>query len=128
MGIHSRDYYRASSAAGGGWGWDGQTPVVKFLLLANVAVDPPTVPVLHNVNASIAPTPDAIRAALAAQAASPVRWVETIRVLAAQGVTHIIECGPGKVLTGLTKRIVPNVVALPLHDGEAIAAAIAATA
>ena len=96
--------------------------------LANVAVDPPTVPVLHNVNASIAPTPDAIRAALAAQAASPVRWVETIRVLAAQGVTHIIECGPGKVLTGLTKRIVPNVVALPLHDGEAIAAAIAATA
>ena len=96
--------------------------------LANVAVDPPTVPVLHNVNASTAPTPDTIRAALAAQAASPVRWVETIRVLVAQGVTHIIECGPGKVLTGLTKRIVPNVVALPLHDGEAIAAAIAATA
>ena len=96
--------------------------------LAKVAVDPPIVPVLHNVNASTAPTPDAIRAALAAQAASPVRWVETIRVLVAQGVTHIIECGPGKVLTGLTKRIVPNVVALPLHDGEAIAAAIAATA
>ena len=96
--------------------------------LAKVAVDPPIVPVLHNVNASTAPTPDAIRAALATQAASPVRWVETIRVLAAQGVTHIFECGPGKVLTGLTKRIVPNVVALPLHDGEAIAAAIAATA
>ena len=96
--------------------------------LAKVAVDPPIVPVLHNVNASTAPTPDAIRAALAAQAASPVRWVETIRVLVAQGVTHIIECGPGKVLTGLTKRTAPNVVALPLHDGEAIAAAIAATA
>jgi [acyl-carrier-protein] S-malonyltransferase len=98
------------------------------LYLAKVAVDSPIVPVLHNVNASAAPTPDAIRAALAAQAASPVRWVETIRVLAAQGVTHIIECGPGKVLTGLTKRIVPNVTALPLHDSEAIAAAIAATA
>jgi [acyl-carrier-protein] S-malonyltransferase len=98
------------------------------LYLAKVAVDSPRVPVLHNVNASAAPTPDAIRAALAAQAASAVRWVETIRALAAQGVTHIIECGPGKVLTGLTKRIVPNVTALPLHDGEAIAAAIAATA
>ncbi|HEX9274816.1 MAG TPA: ACP S-malonyltransferase [Casimicrobiaceae bacterium] len=96
--------------------------------LAKVDIDPPIVPVLHNVNASTAPTPDAIRAALAAQAASPVRWVETIRVLAAQSVTHILECGPGKVLTGLTKRIVPNVTALPLHDGEAIAAAIAATA
>ena len=93
-----------------------------------VAVEPPLIPVLHNVNASAAPTPEAIRKALSAQAASPVRWVETIHVLVAQGVTHIIECGPGKVLTGLTKRIVPNVTALPLNDGEAIAAAIAATA
>jgi [acyl-carrier-protein] S-malonyltransferase len=96
--------------------------------LAKVAVDSPVVPVLHNVDASAAPTPDAIRGALAAQAASPVRWVETIRVFAAQGVTHIVECGPGKVLTGLTKRIVPDLSALPLHDEDAIAAAIAATA
>jgi [acyl-carrier-protein] S-malonyltransferase len=96
--------------------------------LAKVAVDSPVVTVLHNVDASAAQTPDAIRGALAAQAASPVRWVETIRVFAAQGVTHIVECGPGKVLTGLTKRIAPDVTALPLHDGDAIAAAIAATA
>jgi len=96
--------------------------------LAKVALEPPTVPVLHNVDASVASTPDAIRAALAAQAASPVRWVETIRVLAAQGVTHIVECGPGKVLTGLTKRITPDLTALSLHDGEAIAAAVATTA
>ena len=96
--------------------------------LANVAIDPPTVTVVHNVDASAASTPDAIRAALASQAASPVRWVETIRALAAQGVTHIVECGPGKVLTGLTKRIAPDLTALPLHDGEAIAAAVAATA
>ena len=96
--------------------------------LAKVAVDSPVVPVLHNVDASAAPTPDAIRGALAAQAASPVRWVETIRAFAAQGVTHIVECGPGKVLTGLTKRIVPDLTALPLHDEDAIAAAIAATA
>ena len=96
--------------------------------LAKVAVDSPVVTVLHNVDASAAQTPDAIRGALAAQAASPVRWVETIREFAAQGVTHIVECGPGKVLTGLTKRIAPDLTALPLYDEDAIAAAIAATA
>jgi [acyl-carrier-protein] S-malonyltransferase len=96
--------------------------------LTQVAVDPPTVPVLHNVDVSVADTPDAIRAALAAQAASPVRWVETIQAFVAEGVTHIVECGPGKVLTGLTKRIAPEVNALPLNDAEAIAAAIVATA
>jgi [acyl-carrier-protein] S-malonyltransferase len=96
--------------------------------LAGVAVGPSAVPVVHNVDVRAAETPDAIRAALAAQAASPVRWVETIRAFVAQGVTHIVECGPGKVLTGLTKRIAPDVTALPLNDGDAIAAAIAETA
>ncbi len=96
--------------------------------LAKVAVDQPVVPVVHNVDAHEAHTPDAIRAALAAQAASPVRWVETIGAFAARGVTHIVECGPGRVLTGLSKRIAPELVALPLNDGEALAAAIAETA
>jgi [acyl-carrier-protein] S-malonyltransferase len=96
--------------------------------LAEVAVDPPTVPVLHNVDVCAADAPEAIRAALAAQAASPVRWVETIEAFVAEEVTHIIECGPGKVLSGLTKRIAPEINALPLSDSEAIAAAIAATA
>jgi len=95
--------------------------------LARVAVDPTVVPVVHNADVRVAETPDAIRAALAAQAASPVRWVETILEFAAQDVTHIVECGPGKVLTGLTKRIAPDLAALPLNDGDAIAAAIAAT-
>jgi [acyl-carrier-protein] S-malonyltransferase len=94
--------------------------------LANVAVDPPAVPVVHNVDAREAQTAHAIRDALAAQAASPVRWVETIRAFAAQGITHIVECGPGRVLTGLSKRIAPELAALPLNDGDAIAAAIAA--
>jgi len=93
--------------------------------LANVAVDPPAVPVFHNVDAREAQTAHAIREALAAQAASPVRWVETIRAFAAQGITHIVECGPGRVLTGLSKRIAPELAALPLNDGDAIAAAIA---
>ena len=96
--------------------------------LASVAIDMPTLPVIHNVDVSVAHSPDAIRAALAAQAASPVRWVETVRAFAARGVTHVVECGPGKVLTGLAKRIAPEIAALPLNDADAIAAAIAATA
>ncbi|HVP88017.1 MAG TPA: ACP S-malonyltransferase [Casimicrobiaceae bacterium] len=95
--------------------------------LANVPVAAAAVPVLHNVDVRAATSPDAIRGALAAQAASPVRWIETIQSFAAQGITRIVECGPGKVLSGLSKRIAPEIDALPLNDGEAIAAAIAAT-
>jgi [acyl-carrier-protein] S-malonyltransferase len=87
-----------------------------------------SVGVLHNVDVARAATPEAIRAALARQAASPVRWVETIQAFVAQGVTHIIESGPGAVLTGLARRIAPGVETLPLNDANAIAAAIVATA
>src|SRR5262249_36325932 len=95
--------------------------------LAKVPFDAPGVPVLHNVDVHAADSPAAIRAALARQAASPVRWVETIQAFAAQGVTHVVECGPGKVLSGLTKRIAGEIETFPLNDGDAIAAAIAAT-
>lgn len=95
--------------------------------LRTVAIDVPTLPVIHNFDVSVAGTADSIRAALAAQAASPVRWVETIRAFAARGVTHVVECGPGKVLTGLAKRIAPEMTALPMNDAEAMATAIAAT-
>lgn len=84
--------------------------------------------VLHNVDVARAATPDAIRTALARQAASPVRWVGTIQAFVAEGVTHIIECGPGTVLTGLARRIAPRVEILPLNDADAITAAITATA
>jgi [acyl-carrier-protein] S-malonyltransferase len=96
--------------------------------LGEVAVDTPTLPVIHNFDVSVANTPNGIRAALAAQAASPVRWVETVRAFASRGVTHMVECGPGKVLTGLAKRIAPEITALPMNDGDSIASAIAATA
>jgi [acyl-carrier-protein] S-malonyltransferase len=96
--------------------------------LLSIAVDAPTLPVLHNFDVAATNSPDGIRAALAAQAASPVRWVETIRAFVGRGVTHIVECGPGKVLTALTKRIAPEITALPLNDAEAIAAAMTATA
>ena len=95
--------------------------------LQQVAIDPPSVPVIHNADVSASDSAEAVRAALAAQAASPVRWVETIQAFVARGVTHVVECGPGKVLTGLVKRIAPDLNALPLNDADAIAAAIAAT-
>ncbi len=96
--------------------------------LAEVPVRVADVAVLHNVDVARAATPEAIRAALGRQAASPVRWVETIQAFVAQGVTHIIECGPGAVLTGLARRTAPGVEVLPLNDANAIAAAITATA
>ena len=65
----------------------------------------PSIPLINNVDVAIATDPAAIRDALVRQAASPVRWVETVQKFAAEGVTHVIECGPGKVLAGLTKRI-----------------------
>jgi len=95
--------------------------------LAQIPVAAPTIPVLHNVDVASHPTPDAIRAALARQAASAVRWSDTIRAFAAQGVTHIVECGPGKVLAGLVRRIDDTLTAYSLGDrpefDEALAAA-----
>lgn len=88
--------------------------------LEDAQIAAPTIPVLHNVDVAEHPAPAAIRAALAAQAANPVRWVEIIRAMAARGVTHVVECGPGKVLAGLTRRIVPELTGLALTDGAAI--------
>jgi len=93
--------------------------------LADVPVATPLLPVLHNVDVQERPAPEAIRAALAQQAASPVRWVETVQALAARGVTHVVECGPGKVLAGLTKRIVPELASFALTDSAALDATLA---
>jgi [acyl-carrier-protein] S-malonyltransferase len=65
----------------------------------------PQIPVINNVDVARVQDAAAIKDALVRQAASPVRWVETIQKMAADGVTHVVECGPGKVLAGLTKRI-----------------------
>jgi len=93
--------------------------------LAEVPLAAPAIPVLHNVDMQERSTPDAIRGALAQQAASPVRWVETIEAFAARGVTHVVECGPGKVLAGLNRRIVADMQSHALTDSEAIDAAVA---
>nr|WP_314623451.1 ACP S-malonyltransferase [uncultured Noviherbaspirillum sp.] len=73
--------------------------------MAGIQFNAPSIPLINNVDVAIVTDPAAIRDALVRQAASPVRWVETVQKFAAEGVTHVIECGPGKVLAGLTKRI-----------------------
>ena len=96
--------------------------------LASVPVAAPVIPVVQNADVRATPDPDAIRAALARQAASPVRWVETIQSFAAQGVTRVIECGPGRVLTGMSKRIDRNLKGYALDAGADIEATQAALA
>jgi [acyl-carrier-protein] S-malonyltransferase len=88
--------------------------------LANVPIVPPATPVVHNVDVKTHREPAEIRRALAEQAASPVRWTETVRWLAGQGVTHVVECGPGKVLAGLTRRIDESLTAVAMADGAAL--------
>ena len=96
------------------------------LRLAQVDIAAPAIPVLHNVDVATHAAPDEIRTALARQAASPVRWTETVHWLGAHGVTAVVECGPGKVLAGLTRRIDDRLQAFALIDGAAIADARAA--
>lgn len=93
--------------------------------LRSVKVAAPAIPVLHNVDVSSQSDPDAIRDRLARQLYSPVRWVETIQAMAAQGVDSLIECGPGKVLAGLGRRIDKDLQHLAVYDGESLSAALA---
>ncbi len=96
--------------------------------LARVEIGVSSIQILHNVDTRSAATPAAVRDALARQAASPVRWADTMRAFAADGVTHIVECGPGMVLTGLARRTVPELAVHAANDGDALAAALAAIA
>lgn len=84
--------------------------------LTEVSIRAPRVAVLHNVHVQAESDPQAIRAALVRQLASPVLWTDTVLALLAQGVDLLIECGPGKVLAGLNKRITRTVPTLSLHD------------
>lgn len=96
--------------------------------LAGIEVRTPQVPVINNVDVAIEQDPAAIRDALVRQAWHAVRWVETIQAMRAKGVTHVVECGPGKVLTGMVKRIDPDMVALSITDPESMQAALDALA
>ena len=84
--------------------------------LANIEFKAPTIAVINNVDVEILSDPAAIKDALVRQAAKPVRWAETIQAMAGQGITQVVECGPGKVLAGLSKRINDQLTGVPVFD------------
>lgn len=90
--------------------------------LAELTLSVPQIPVINNVDVAIENDPARIKDALVRQAYNPVRWVETIQSMVALGVTTVAECGPGKVLAGLTKRCADGVTGVALADAAAIEA------
>ena len=88
--------------------------------LANIEFKVPTISVINNVDVQILNDPSAIKDALVRQAAKPVRWQETIQAMAGQGITQVVECGPGKVLAGLTRRINDQVTGMPVFDDSSL--------
>lgn len=96
--------------------------------LAGITINAPQIPVINNVDVSKAGDADAIRDALVRQLYSPVRWVETIQAMEGEGVDTLVECGPGKVLVGLNKRIVRGMTALPVFDPAGMEKALAESA
>ncbi|MFZ2627881.1 MAG: ACP S-malonyltransferase [Rugosibacter sp.] len=93
--------------------------------LADVKFSVPQIPVVNNVDVARLSDPEAIKNALVRQAAAPVRWVETMQAMQAAGVTHVIECGPGKVLSGLAKRCADGLTGLAMADLAGLEAALA---
>lgn len=94
--------------------------------LASVALTAPAIVLINNVDVRYEKQPERIKDALVRQAASPVRWVEIIKAFADQGVTHVVECGPGKVLAGLVKRIDSRAQGLAAADKASLEQALAA--
>ncbi len=86
--------------------------------LNTLSLSMPSIPVLHNVSADVCADEETIRKHLVAQLYSPVRWVETINTLIERQVTHFVECGPGKVLAGLNKRIARRAAVTPLASSS----------
>jgi len=93
--------------------------------LAGVEVAAPACQLINNVDVRVETQPAAIKDALVRQAAAPVRWVETIGQMRAQGVTHVLECGPGKVLAGMVKRIEGALQSFALADKASLEQALA---
>ena len=96
--------------------------------LASVNLNAPRFAVVNNIDVQVQTEPEAIRDALYRQAFGPVRWVETIQTLRARGATRVVECGPGKVLAGLVKRIDAEMTGLALFDPATLAEAKAVLA
>ena len=89
--------------------------------LAETSFNTPQIPVVNNIDVLVETEADCIRSALYRQAFGPVRWVECIQAIKAKGLVEIVECGPGKVLAGLVKRIDPELTGTPLFDVASLA-------
>ena len=89
--------------------------------LSHMRLHAPVIPVINNIDVAQEIDPDRIRDALYRQAFGPVRWVETIQCMQQLGVSHVVECGPGKVLTGMVKRICPELQSQALYDPATLA-------
>jgi len=96
--------------------------------LVDIPITAGNVSVIHNVDATIKTSAEDIKQALVEQLSRPVRWVDTIMAMAQQGSSSIVECGPGKVLCGLIKRIDRTIETFPINDSETIESAMAALA
>jgi [acyl-carrier-protein] S-malonyltransferase len=94
--------------------------------LDGVAMRAPEIPLINNVDVEIRPDPAQLKDALVRQAAAPVRWAETIQKMRAMGVTHVVECGPGKVLAGMVKRIEGGLQSVAAADKASLEQALAA--
>ena len=92
--------------------------------LVETEIQVPAIPVIANIDVEVHETPDAIREALARQAAGAVQWVRTIERMKAAGITDIVECGPGKVLTGLLRRTAPEINGHNIFDAASLAAVL----
>jgi [acyl-carrier-protein] S-malonyltransferase len=88
--------------------------------LSGISVKTPRIPVIHNVDAKSRTDPQSIREALVTQADHSVLWVDCVREMAARGATHVFECGPGKVLAPLSKRIADGLAGLALSDRASV--------
>jgi [acyl-carrier-protein] S-malonyltransferase len=94
--------------------------------LATIEFKAPAIPVINNVDVAVVSNQATIKAALVRQAAAPVRWVEIMRAMQAGGITHVFECGPGKVLAGLTKRCADGLTGGAMNDLAGVEATLAA--
>jgi [acyl-carrier-protein] S-malonyltransferase len=94
--------------------------------LESLTLNTPQISVVNNVDVAVVTDPAQIKDALVRQAAAPVRWVETMQAMQRAGVTQVLECGPGKVLSGVAKRCAEGIVGVAMADQAGLEAALAA--
>ena len=92
--------------------------------MADITFNSPEIPVVHNVHAKTESDPEAIRALMVQQIYSPVQWTSCVQTMTGAGVSQLVECGPGKVLSGLNRRIDKSLASFSLEEPDSLAAAL----